>query len=152
MRNIFALHTQQMTLAPVDTHGLVLGEALDDVNLVYTTPSHQFPTTVTMPLERRMGLLKKASEKNFIIIEDDYEFETNYVNEPCPALKSLDDDGRVIYVGSLSKTLFPGLAPGLHGGAARFHRRGTGAAPVDGAPCAKQQPAHGRAVSLARPS
>jgi GntR family transcriptional regulator/MocR family aminotransferase len=113
MRNIFALHTQQMTLAPVDNSGLVLGEALDDVNIVYTTPSHQFPTTVTMPLERRMGLLKKASEKNFIIIEDDYEFETNYVNEPCPALKSLDDDGRVIYVGSLSKTLFPGLRIGF---------------------------------------
>jgi GntR family transcriptional regulator/MocR family aminotransferase len=113
MRNIFALHTQQMTLAPLDAHGLMLGEALDDVNIVYTTPSHQFPTTVTMPLERRMGLLKKASEKNFIIIEDDYEFETNYVNEPCPALKSLDDDGRVIYVGSLSKTLFPGLRIGF---------------------------------------
>ena len=48
-----------------------------------------------------------------VIIEDDYEFETNYVNEPCPALKSLDDDGRVIYVGSLSKTLFPGLRLGF---------------------------------------
>ena len=80
---------------------------------MFATPSHQYPTTVTMPLERRMALLKKAREKDFLIIEDDYEFETNYVNEPCPALKSLDDDGRVIYVGSLSKTLFPGLRLGF---------------------------------------
>ena len=49
-----------------------------------------------MPLERRIELLKLASERDFIIIEDDYEFETNYVNEPCPALKSLDDEGRVM--------------------------------------------------------
>jgi GntR family transcriptional regulator/MocR family aminotransferase len=98
---------------PVDEKGLVPSSALDDADIIFTTPSHQFPTTVTMPLERRMALLKKASEKNFIIIEDDYEFETNYVNEPCPALKSLDDDGRVIYIGSLSKTLFPGLRLGF---------------------------------------
>ena len=113
MRNIFRLATPHVVPAPVDAMGLVPGPALDEVDLVYTTPSHQFPTTATMPLERRLALLKKASERNFIIIEDDYEFETNYVNEPCPALKSLDDDGRVIYVGSLSKTLFPGLRLGF---------------------------------------
>ena len=88
-------------------------DAFDACDLVFTTPSHQFPTTVTMPLERRMELLKRAAKHDFVIIEDDYEFETNYVNEPCPALKSLDDDGRVIYVGSLSKTLFPGLRLGF---------------------------------------
>lgn len=60
-----------------------------------------------------MELLKRAAAHDVLIIEDDYEFETNYVNEPCPALKSLDDDGRVIYVGSLSKTLFPGLRLGF---------------------------------------
>ena len=60
-----------------------------------------------------MELLKLASQRDMVIIEDDYEFETNYVNEPCPALKSLDDEGRVIYVGSLSKTLFPGLRLGF---------------------------------------
>jgi GntR family transcriptional regulator/MocR family aminotransferase len=100
-------------LLPVDEQGLVINSALDGLDLVFTTPSHQFPTTVTMPLERRLALLKKAQEQDFLIIEDDYEFETNYVNEPCPALKSLDDDGRVIYVGSLSKTLFPGLRLGF---------------------------------------
>ncbi len=113
MRNIFKLASNNVHLVPIDEKGVVPGPALNGTNIVYTTPSHQFPTTVTMPLERRLALLKKASEENFIIIEDDYEFETNYVNEPCPALKSLDDEGRVIYIGSLSKTLFPGLRLGF---------------------------------------
>ncbi len=113
MRNAFEMHAGKVSAVPVDEHGLTLTPALDTADIVYTTPSHQYPTTVTMPLERRMALLKKAREKDFLIIEDDYEFETNYVNEPCPALKSLDDDGRVIYVGSLSKTLFPGLRLGF---------------------------------------
>jgi GntR family transcriptional regulator / MocR family aminotransferase len=112
-RNMFRMASDQVALLPVDDHGLTIGSALDEIDIVFTTPSHQFPTTVTMPLERRLALLKKAHEKDFIIIEDDYEFETNYVNEPCPSLKSLDDEGRVIYVGSLSKTLFPGLRLGF---------------------------------------
>jgi GntR family transcriptional regulator/MocR family aminotransferase len=113
VRNAFALYAGKVSSVPVDEHGLMLSPVLDSADVVFTTPSHQFPTTVTMPLERRMSLLKKAREKDILIIEDDYEFETNYVNEPCPALKSLDDDGRVIYVGSLSKTLFPGLRLGF---------------------------------------
>jgi GntR family transcriptional regulator/MocR family aminotransferase len=112
-RNMFRLKTDHVKLLPVDEKGLVVNAGLDELDLVFTTPSHQFPTTATMPLERRMALLKKAHERDFLIIEDDYEFETNYVNEPFPALKSLDDDGRVIYVGSLSKTLFPGLRLGF---------------------------------------
>jgi GntR family transcriptional regulator / MocR family aminotransferase len=112
-RNMFRLATDHVKLLTVDDKGLVDGAALDDCDIVFTTPSHQFPTTVTMPLERRLALLKRAQAKDFVIIEDDYEFETNYVNEPCPALKSLDDDGRVIYVGSLSKTMFPGLRLGF---------------------------------------
>lgn len=113
VRNIFALHTHAITPLKVDDQGLTLSPELDKLDIVFTTPSHQFPTTVTMPLERRMALLAKARAKDFVIIEDDYEFETNFVNEPCPALKSLDDDGRVIYVGSLSKTTFPGLRLGF---------------------------------------
>lgn len=113
VRNIFNLRTNDVALLPVDERGLVPNDAFDACDLVFTTPSHQFPTTVTMPLERRLELLKRAAKHDVVIIEDDYEFETNYVNEPCPALKSLDDDGRVIYVGSLSKTLFPGLRLGF---------------------------------------
>ena len=113
VRNIFNLKTENVTLIPVDSKGLTFPEEINTADVVFTTPSHQFPTTVTMPLERRMELMKRAAKHNFVIIEDDYEFETNYVNEPCPALKSLDDQGRVIYVGSLSKTLFPGLRLGF---------------------------------------
>jgi GntR family transcriptional regulator/MocR family aminotransferase len=113
MRNIFRLKTNNVALVPVDEGGLTLTDQVAQSQLVFVTPSHQFPTTTTMSLARRLDLLKLASKHNFVIIEDDYEFETNYVNEPCPALKSLDDEGRVIYVGSLSKTLFPGLRLGF---------------------------------------
>jgi GntR family transcriptional regulator/MocR family aminotransferase len=113
MRNLLELASENLSLAPVDAQGLDLWALPAKPDVVFVTPSHQFPTTATMPLERRMELLKLASERDFIIIEDDYEFETNYVNEPCPALKSLDDEGRVIYVGSLSKTFFPGLRLGF---------------------------------------
>ncbi|HEY7749107.1 MAG TPA: PLP-dependent aminotransferase family protein [Aestuariivirgaceae bacterium] len=113
MRNLFALHTDRMSLVPVDEKGLDLSALPDRPDVVFVTPSHQFPTTATMPLERRLDLIRLASERDFVIIEDDYEFETNYVNEPCPALKSLDEEGRVIYVGSLSKTFFPGLRLGF---------------------------------------
>ena len=113
VRNTFNLRTPHVSLLPVDEQGLVPTEEFNSCRIVFTTPSHQFPTTATMPLERRMEILKRAAKHDIIIIEDDYEFETNYVNEPCPALKSLDDDGRVIYVGSLSKTLFPGLRLGF---------------------------------------
>jgi GntR family transcriptional regulator / MocR family aminotransferase len=113
MRNLLSLASERVSLVPVDRGGLELSELPGKPDVVFVTPSHQFPTTVTMPLERRLALMKLASERDFIIVEDDYEFETNYVNEPCPALKSLDDEGRVVYVGSLSKTLFPGLRLGF---------------------------------------
>ena len=113
MRNLFLLNTDRLSLVPVDDHGLDVESLPAKTDIVFVTPSHQFPTTATMPLERRMRLLELAAERDFVIIEDDYEFETNYVNEPYPALKSLDDQGRVIYVGSLSKTLFPGLRLGF---------------------------------------
>ena len=113
VRNIFQLRTSHVALVPVDEHGLTLNADVGNAQIVFTTPSHQFPTTATMPIARRMALLKLAAQRDFIIIEDDYEFETNYVNEPCPALKSLDDKGHVIYVGSLSKSLFPGLRLGF---------------------------------------
>ena len=113
VRNIFQLKTRNVALVPVDEHGITLNADLGNAQIVFTTPSHQFPTTATMPIARRMALLKLAAARDFIIIEDDYEFETNYVNEPCPALKSLDDRGQVIYVGSLSKSLFPGLRLGF---------------------------------------
>ncbi|MCV6609350.1 MAG: PLP-dependent aminotransferase family protein, partial [Amphritea sp.] len=96
----------------IDNEGLQVGEQLSDCDLIFTTPSHQFPTTVTMPMARRQALLEQASRDNFLIIEDDYECETTFAKNPTPALKSLDKNDRVIYIGSLSKTLSPGLRLG----------------------------------------
>jgi GntR family transcriptional regulator / MocR family aminotransferase len=112
-RNIFTLRAAKIEFMSIDRAGAVVSEELSRSAVIFVTPSHQFPTTVTMPIERRLELLQLASRRDLLVIEDDYEFETNYVGEPCPALKSLDEEGRVIYVGSLSKTLFPGLRLGF---------------------------------------
>ena len=111
-RNIFANRGAQLRPLAIDEHGLVVDEQLHGLDLVYATPSHQCPTTVTMPIERREALLRQAEESDFVIIEDDYESENRFDGEPTPALKSLDRSHRVIYIGSLSKTLAPGLRLG----------------------------------------
>ncbi len=113
IRNIFRLRTDRLQPLPLDDGGMQMTPELDNCDVVYVTPSHQFPTTVTMPIERRVHLLERAVDRDFLIIEDDYEFETNYLSAPCPALKSLDRNDRVLYVGSFSKTLFPGLRLGF---------------------------------------
>ena len=113
LRNICALRTRQVRTVPVDAEGMVLGGGASRADLVFVTPSHQHPTTVTMSLPRRKALLAVARAADQVIVEDDYEFETNYSGTPLPALKSLDEDGRVIYVGSLSKSLMPGLRLGF---------------------------------------
>jgi len=110
--NIFSLKTDCVIPIPVDHEGLPVDGQLDQCDYVYVTPSHQSPTTRTMPMERRKALLEKAEQQDFVVIEDDYESETNYASSPTPALKSLDTNNRVVYVGSLSKTLFPGLRLG----------------------------------------
>ncbi|MBL1376490.1 PLP-dependent aminotransferase family protein [Zobellella iuensis] len=97
----------------VDEQGLVVNETLSSCDAIYLTPSHQCPTTVTLPLERRQALLELAEQHDFLLIEDDYEMEMNFDSHPTPALKSLDNKGRVLYVGSLSKTLAPGLRMGF---------------------------------------
>ena len=111
-RNIFSLKSSNVLPLPIDEHGLIPGDAVNQCDLVFTTPSHQSPTTVTMPISRRQQLLDDAEKHDFLIIEDDYESEINFVGEPTPALKCLDNNNRVIYVGSLSKTLAPGLRLG----------------------------------------
>lgn len=110
-RNSFSMRSPRWVEVAVDDDGLVV-DALPAVDYLFITPSHQSPTTATLSLERRQWLLRKAELQDFVIIEDDYEAENLYEGTPMPALKSLDKTGRVIYVGSVSKSLSPALRLG----------------------------------------
>jgi len=107
----------------VDQDGLPPDDLPPDVDVVFVTPSHHAPTAVTMPPSRRLRLLQAANERDFVIVEDDYEFEMSFLTPPSQALKSLDGAGRVIYVGSFSKALFPGLRLGYLVGPEPFIRQ-----------------------------
>lgn len=102
---------------PVDAEGLDPARLPEGTDVAFTTVSHHCPTNATMPLARRRALLAAAAERDFVIVEDDYEFEIAAGRAPLPALKALDADGRVIHVGSFSKSLFPGLRLGFMVGA-----------------------------------
>jgi len=100
---------------PVDQEGLVVEVGIaraPQARLVYLTPSHQFPLGVTLSLKRRIALLDWARRANAYILEDDYDSEYRYTRRPLPALQGLDHDGRVIYIGTFSKVLFPALRLG----------------------------------------
>lgn len=98
---------------PVDSEGLIVDDNLDDCQLIYVTPSHQVPTAVTMSMSRRQALLDKAASRNQLIIEDDFEFESNFLRSAHPALRSMEADNRVLYISCLSKVLEPGLCLGF---------------------------------------
>jgi GntR family transcriptional regulator/MocR family aminotransferase len=97
----------------VDEEGLVVGELPARAKIVYTTPSHQFPTGVRMSLSRRLELLAWAEATNAVIIEDDYDSEFYYGGGALDPLQSLDRAGRVLYIGTFSKTLLPTLRIGF---------------------------------------
>ncbi|MFM6849094.1 MAG: PLP-dependent aminotransferase family protein, partial [Terrabacter sp.] len=80
--------------------------------LVYVTPSHQHPTGVAMSSARRIALLEWAVRRDAVVVEDDYDSEFRFADRPLEPLQSLDRDGRVVYVGSFSKSLLPGLRVG----------------------------------------
>jgi GntR family transcriptional regulator/MocR family aminotransferase len=96
----------------VDDDGLDVERGMriaPDARLAYVTPSHQFPLGVTMGLERRLALLRWAERADAWIIEDDYDSEFRYVGRPLAALQGLDDGGRVLYIGTFNKAMFPSL-------------------------------------------
>lgn len=100
---------------PVDAEGLDLDHAAaryPEARLVFATPSHQLPLGVTMSLRRRLALLQWAAARRAWIVEDDYDSEYRYTGPPLAALQGLDRSGCVIYVGTLSKVMFPGLRLG----------------------------------------
>lgn len=99
-----------LSYIPVASDGLAI-EALP-VNIpsaVYLSPSNQFPTGAIMPIGRRQALLAWARHNGSLILEDDYDSELRYFGRPVPALKGLDTDDRVVYLGSFSSTLFPAI-------------------------------------------
>lgn len=122
LRAILTQSRCQLSLIPVDGDGLPPEAIPQGTDVVFTTPSHQCPTTATMPVARRKALLERAERDDFLVVEDDYEFEMAFRAAPSPSLKSLDQNGRVIYVGSFSKSLFPGLRLGYLVGPAPFIR------------------------------
>jgi GntR family transcriptional regulator/MocR family aminotransferase len=94
----------------LDSNGLKIDELQkSQAKLVYVTPSHQYPTGVTMPVSNRHKLLSWAKQNDGLIIEDDYDSELNYVNRPIPSLQGLDNFDRVIYIGTFSKSLSAAL-------------------------------------------
>ncbi|MCL4108738.1 UNVERIFIED_CONTAM: hypothetical protein GTU68_049079 [Idotea baltica] len=122
LRDILNQSRCHLVSVPVDQDGLQPDDLPSETDVVFCTPSHQCPTTATMPIERRQALLARAQADDFLIVEDDYEFEMSFLQPPSPSLKSLDRDGRVIYVGSFSKSLFPGLRLGYLVGSPAFIR------------------------------
>ena len=97
---------------PVDGDGLIPDRLPANARALFVTPSHQFPTGALLPMRRRRALLDWAARANAVVIEDDYDGEFQYKERRLEALQALDTDGRVIYTGTFSRTIFPALRLG----------------------------------------
>lgn len=113
-RSAFVAAGLSILPVPVDTYGFNPSARVSgrSARLAHITPSRQWPLGVTMGLARRLQVLEWARANDIWIIEDDYDSELSYKGEPAPALQGLDHDGRVVYVGSFTKILFPSLRIG----------------------------------------
>ncbi|UVM50705.1 PLP-dependent aminotransferase family protein [Pseudomonas sp. B21-015] len=112
-----AFETAETNVLPIDVDELGIRTDLlyadrSGANCVYVTPSHQYPTGATLPLERRLELINWAAEKGKWIIEDDYDSEFHYDGQPTACVQGLDKYQRTLYIGTFSKTLYPGLRMG----------------------------------------
>jgi GntR family transcriptional regulator/MocR family aminotransferase len=111
----FAAHGADLRAIPVDRDGIridALERNADGARLVYVTPSHQFPLGVVLAAARRHALLVWADRNGAVVVEDDYDSAYRYEGRPIPALYGIDKSGRVVYVGTFSKTMFPALRIG----------------------------------------
>ena len=122
LRSILVASGAEIVSVDVDAEGLPPDALPKRTDVVFTTASHQCPTNATMPLSRRRALLEAAERDGFVIVEDDYEFEMSFLKPVSPALKSLDTGGRVLYAGSFSKSVFPGMRLGYLVGPPSFIR------------------------------
>jgi len=111
-RRILLAAGAQLLPVPVDREGLDPDRLPAKARMCFVTPSHQFPTGAILPLARRVALLAWARRKNAVIVEDDYDGEFRYEGQPLESLQGLDTDGRIIYVGTFSRTVFPALRVG----------------------------------------
>ncbi|MBA0127826.1 PLP-dependent aminotransferase family protein [Haloechinothrix sp. YIM 98757] len=111
-RHIFARAGAEIVPLGVDGSGLVPPSSLDGIDLLHLTPSHQSPTNVTLSIGRRKELLAQADRADTLFIEDDFDSEFRYQGSPTPALKALPGSDRVVYLGTFSKFLAPGLRLG----------------------------------------
>jgi len=111
-RELLSYAGLQPVPVPVDEEGLVVARGVAvarRARLAVVTPAHQSPLCMSLSLPRRQALLDWASRAGAWILEDDYDGEYRYASRPLPALKSLDEEGRVLYAGTFSKVLFPGM-------------------------------------------
>ncbi|MGA7523574.1 MAG: PLP-dependent aminotransferase family protein [Acidobacteriaceae bacterium] len=111
-REAFRAAGARLCGVPVDRDGLNPALLPDDARMAFVTPSHQFPTGAILPLERRLALLAWARRRNAVILEDDYDGEFRYDGRPLESLQGLDTDGRIAYLGTFSRTVFPSLRIG----------------------------------------
>ncbi|MDQ0322248.1 GntR family transcriptional regulator/MocR family aminotransferase [Pararhizobium capsulatum DSM 1112] len=113
LRNMMRLATMKPVFLTSDDHGLIPDDAFGRCDIAFVTAGHQCPTTSVMPLARRNALLDAAARSDVLLIEDDYDADLSVeADSDIPSLKSLDRAERVIYIGSFSKVLAPGLRIG----------------------------------------